>query len=58
MAAKKEPPERVTILMDKELINRIDDFRFEHRLESRAAAIRQLIEASLRAKAPKAQRPS
>jgi hypothetical protein len=58
MVAKAEPPERVITPMSKELIERIDDFRFANRLRSRAEATRQLIEAGLRAKAPKAQKPS
>ena len=58
MVAKKEPPERIIILMSKDLLERIDDFRFERRLQSRALAIRQLIEAGLRTKGPKAQKPS
>jgi len=39
--------DRVIIPMRRELIERIDDFRFAHRIASRAEAIRQLIEASL-----------
>ena len=39
--------ERVVTLMRRQLIERIDDFRFTHRLPSRAEAIRQLIEAGL-----------
>ncbi len=34
--------------MEKELLKRIDDFRFENRLHSRSEAIRQLIDAALK----------
>jgi metal-responsive CopG/Arc/MetJ family transcriptional regulator len=53
----REPPQRVIIPMDKKLIERIDDFRFERRFLSRAEAIRQLIEAGLKAKRPKPHTP-
>lgn len=53
----KPPDARVIILIDQKLIERIDDFRFERRVASRAAAIRQLIEIGLR-HAPKPPRPS
>jgi metal-responsive CopG/Arc/MetJ family transcriptional regulator len=36
-----------TISLPKSLVERIDDFRFERHLSSRAEAIRQLIEAGL-----------
>jgi hypothetical protein len=43
-----EPPARVTtISLPRSLVERIDDFRFERQLSSRAEAIRQLIEAGL-----------
>ena len=60
MVAKAvEPPERFIILMPRELIERIDDFRFQQRLPSRSEAVRQLIEAGLRhAKPPKPPRSS
>jgi hypothetical protein len=49
----KPPPDRdvhVSILMPRSLVERIDDFRSEHRLPSRVEAIRQLIEAGLEGK--------
>jgi metal-responsive CopG/Arc/MetJ family transcriptional regulator len=56
MVAKAE---RGMIRMRRELLERIDDFRFARRLPSRAEAIRQLIEAGLRhAKEPKQTRGS
>ena len=44
-------PERVYTPMDSDLLARVDEFRFAQRLESRAEAMRQLIEAGLVAKA-------
>jgi hypothetical protein len=42
------PPARVTtISLPRSLVERIDDFRFERRLSSRAEAIRRLIEEGL-----------
>ena len=42
-----EPPERIHIPMRRELLERIDDFRFTSRAQSRAEAIRRLIEQGL-----------
>lgn len=39
--------------MDKELLNQIDDFRFDNRINSRSEAVRQLIEAGLTVKKTK-----
>ena len=36
--------------VDEDLLKKLDDFRFKHRFESRAAAIRWLVEAALKAK--------
>jgi metal-responsive CopG/Arc/MetJ family transcriptional regulator len=48
MVEKAQPPARVTtISLPRRLVDRIDDFRFERRLSSRAEAIRQLIEVGL-----------
>jgi hypothetical protein len=44
--------QRVAVSFPRELIERIDDFRFANRVESRAEAIRQLIEAGLEANSP------
>jgi hypothetical protein len=41
------PPRVTTISLPRSLVERIDDFRFERRLSSRAEAIRELIEAGL-----------
>jgi hypothetical protein len=44
-----DKPARVIVRMNRKLVERIDDFRFERRLPSRAAAIRRLIEDGLKA---------
>jgi metal-responsive CopG/Arc/MetJ family transcriptional regulator len=41
--------ERIITPMPKSLVQAIDDFRFGHRVASRAEAIRRLIELGLRA---------
>lgn len=38
---------RYTIVLDEELLNRIDDFRFENRYPSRSAATLELIRMGL-----------
>ncbi|MHA1938194.1 MAG: CopG family ribbon-helix-helix protein [Candidatus Thorarchaeota archaeon] len=38
---------RLLITVDKDLIDRIDDFRFENRIGSRSEAIRLLIKDAL-----------
>lgn len=38
---------RFLITLDQELLERINDFRFENRIESKSEAIRRLIEESL-----------
>ena len=37
----------LTFVIDQELLERLDDFRFEHRFQSRAQAIRRLLEWAL-----------
>jgi metal-responsive CopG/Arc/MetJ family transcriptional regulator len=51
MVKKRSDPERVAIPMPAELLKRIDEYRWANRIPSRAEAIRQLVEAGL--KAPK-----
>ena len=46
----------LTFFIDTELLNRIDDFRFDNRFPTRAGAIRWLLEWALR-KAPPPGRP-
>jgi metal-responsive CopG/Arc/MetJ family transcriptional regulator len=41
------------ITLEDSLLTRIDDFRFENRINSQSAAIRILIEAGLSVKKPK-----
>jgi metal-responsive CopG/Arc/MetJ family transcriptional regulator len=41
--------DRIVAPMRRELVERIDDFRFARRIPSRAEAIRRLIEAGLEA---------
>ncbi len=38
---------KLLFVIEQELIDRIDNYRFENRINSRAAAIRRLIEESL-----------
>jgi metal-responsive CopG/Arc/MetJ family transcriptional regulator len=39
---------RILLTVDKDLLERIDDFRFENRINSRSEAIRRLIKESLK----------
>ena len=39
---------RILITIDDKLIERIDDFRFENRINSRSEAIRRLINEALK----------
>lgn len=43
----------VLLLMDKKLLARVDDFRFENRVPTRAEAMRLLIEKGLETAKPK-----
>jgi len=38
----------LTFAADKELLERINDFRFENRIETKSEAIRQLVEKGLK----------
>jgi len=38
----------LTFVADKDLCDKLTDFRFEHRIDSKSEAIRMLIEAGLR----------
>jgi metal-responsive CopG/Arc/MetJ family transcriptional regulator len=44
--------ERVSAKFPRELLERIDDFRYTRRIPSRAEAVRQLIEAGLEVNSP------
>ena len=39
---------KILFVMDKELMERIDDYRFNNRVNSRSEAVRQLIETGLK----------
>ena len=41
--------ERLQIMLEQPELNAIDDFRFENRLPSRAAAVRELLRRGLKA---------
>lgn len=48
MATTRET--RLQIMLDEQELSAIDDWRFKHRMPSRAAAIRQLLNLALRLK--------
>jgi metal-responsive CopG/Arc/MetJ family transcriptional regulator len=47
MSHMTEETTKILLNIDRSLVERINDFRFEHRIETRAEAIRRLIEESL-----------
>jgi hypothetical protein len=47
--------ERLQIMLAPEELQAIDDFRFEHRMPTRAAAVRELLKMGLAAKAENAR---
>jgi len=47
---------KIIFVMEDDLIKRIDDFRFDNRINSRSEAVRQLIEAGLAASKPKGKK--
>lgn len=40
----------LNFVIEPELLKRVDDFRYKHRFPTRAAAIKWLLEAALKAK--------
>ncbi len=42
-----EKDQKLIIMISKDLLQEIDDFRFRNRIPSRAEAVRQLIEKAL-----------
>jgi len=52
------PTDKPKILMtlEEDLLTRIDDYRFENRINSRSEAIRRLIEEGLKASDPAKQK--
>ena len=49
MGGKTDKP-LLNFVIDPELLKRVDDFRFKHRFQTRAAAIKWLLDAALKAK--------
>lgn len=49
---KEAKEERVPLVMEPSLLQRIDTFRFGHRIGSRSEAIRQLIKTGLEKEMP------
>jgi hypothetical protein len=47
MMADRERTERLQVMLNAEELKTVDDFRFEHRLPSRAAAVRELLRRGL-----------
>jgi metal-responsive CopG/Arc/MetJ family transcriptional regulator len=39
---------RILLTVDEKLLNRVDDFRFENRINTRSEAIRRLLEEALK----------
>lgn len=39
---------KILLLIDENLLKRVDDFRFDNRINTRSEAIRRLIEESLK----------
>ena len=44
---------QILLVVEEELLEQIDDFRFDNRIGSRSEAVRQLIKAGLKKKLPK-----
>jgi hypothetical protein len=49
MAQSLIRPERLQIMLDTEELKAVDDFRFQNRMPSRAAAVRELLKRGLAA---------
>ncbi len=49
MAADLTRPERLQIMLNEEELRALDDWRFQQRMPSRAAAVRELLRAGLAA---------
>ena len=47
---------KILFVMENELLKRIDDFRFDNRINSRSEAVRRLIESGLESSKPKAKK--
>jgi metal-responsive CopG/Arc/MetJ family transcriptional regulator len=44
---------QILLVVEEDLLEQIDDFRFDNRIGSRSEAVRQLIKAGLKKKTPK-----
>jgi hypothetical protein len=49
MMAERTRAERLQIMLDPAELTALDDFRFKHRMPSRAAAVRELLKRGLTA---------
>ena len=47
---------KLLFVIPQELLDRIDDFRFDNRINSRSEAVRRLIESGLESVKPKAKK--
>ena len=43
---------QILLVVDEELLEQIDDYRFDNRIGSRSEAVRQLIKTGLKKKTP------
>ena len=48
---------KILLILDDDLLRRVEDYRFDHRINSRAEAIRQLLEEGLKASDPSKSKP-
>ena len=47
---------KIILVLENDLLEKIDDFRFDNRINSRSKAIRQLIDAGLKASEKKSKK--
>jgi len=52
MAEELMRPERLQIMLSPEELTAVDDFRFQSRMPSRAAAVRELLKRDSRSRSP------
>lgn len=48
---------KIILVMENDLLNKIDDFQFGNRIKSRSEAIRRLIEEGLKVSDPSKSKP-
>ena len=58
MAEELMRPERLQIMLNPEELKAVDDFRFQTRMPSRAAAVRELLKRGLAAEGFESSGPS